>query len=213
MVADRYHGRVRAKLVWLAGLLAVAGMAAVILPVHARVIASPVPPAVRATAVATVARPVPAPAAATVAAPGGQQRLSALTPVQEYNVSRLHAGPVRVGSVTYTDSVRFTCDSGGRGSAGDLDYHVSGYGSLSALAAIPSDNAMVGGEVMTVSFFYNGTGTQTSGPVTITPGHSRPVRIRLRGASQLEISCDAVDAATQSPRHMDLALANATLGR
>ena len=210
----------RTKVLWLAGVrtAAVAVGVALILPVHPLATTSPGAPTARATASATAAATATRPGhvAATIAAPGGGPGspvagLSALTPVQVYNVSRLRGGPVRVGADTYADSVRFTCDSGGRDSSGDLDYPVSGYGSMSALAAIPGDDARAAGDVMTVSFFNNGAGAQTSGPFTITPGHPLRVRVRLRGASQLEISCSAVDAATQSPRYMDLALANATL--
>lgn len=153
----------------------------------------------------------------TIAAPGGGpgarvEDLSALTPVQAFNVSGVRSGPVRIGAVTYADSVRFTCDSGGHDSSGDLDYVVTGYGSMSATIGVPSDDTRSAGDTMTVSFFNNGSGSQTSQPLTIAPGHPRRVRLTFHGSSQLEISCSAVNATTQSPEYMDLALANATVG-
>ncbi len=167
-----------------------------------------------------------------IAAPGGGpgasvEDLSALSPVQAFNVSGVRSGPVRIGAVTYADSVRFTCDSGGHDSSGDLDYVVTGYGSMSATVGVPSDGAPGDGapgdgapgddthgvgDTMTVAFFNNGSGPQVSQPLTITPGHPRRVHLRIRGSSQLEISCSAVNTATQSPEYMELALANATIG-
>ena len=153
----------------------------------------------------------------TIAASGGGpgarvEDLSALTPVQAFNVSGVRSGPVRIGAVTYADSVRFTCDSGGRDSSGDLDYVVTGYGSMSATIGVPSDDTRAAGDTMTVSFFNNGSGSQTSQPLTISPGQPQRIRLTFRGSSQLEISCSAVNATTQSPEYMDLALANATIG-
>jgi hypothetical protein len=169
--------------------------------------------AVRPTA---AARPAPRVVIATVAAPGGGPGapvadVSALTPVQAYNVTGLRTGPVRIGGTTYTDSVRFTCDSSGRGSAGDLDYVVTGYGSMSATLGIPSDDTHAAGDTMTVAFFNNGSGSQTDGPYTITLGHPRRVHVRFTGSSQLEISCGAT-AQSGKAAAMDLALANATIG-
>lgn len=159
----------------------------------------------------------PSPAWTTVAANGGGPGarvadLSELTPVQEFNVSKVSPGPVRIGATTYTDSVRFTCDSGGHDSAGDLDYVVTGYGSMSAVLGVPSTDTNAAGGAMTVSFFNNGTGAQTSDPVVVSPGHPQNVHVRFSGSSQLEISCSAVSAATKSARYMELALGNATIG-
>jgi hypothetical protein len=157
-------------------------------------------------------RAVPAAVTAGGGGPGSPVAdLSALTPVQEYNVSRLRTGPVQIGPVTYADSVRFTCDSGGRGSSGDLDYVVARYRSMSAMVGIPAGDS--GADAMTVSFFNNGSGAQTSEPVTVTPGHPRRVRLSFRGASQLEISCSAVDTASGSATYMDVALGNAIIGQ
>jgi hypothetical protein len=188
---------------------------------------APVPAAVARTKRVTVARhkrpvvplatAVPSPTWTTVAADGGGPGapvadLSELTPVQVFNVSKVAAGPVRIGTTTYTDSVRFTCDSGGHDSAGDLDYVVTGYGSMSAVLGVPSDDVSAAGDAMTVSFFNNGTGAQTSEPVVVSLGHPQTVHLRFSGSSQLEISCSAVAAGTQSARYMQLALANATIG-
>ena len=171
--------------------------------------------AARATA-APRSRAVAAPRSRAVAAdgrgPGAPVAdLSELAPVQEFNVSKVSAGPVRIGTTTYTDSVRFTCDSGGHDSAGDLDYAVAGYGSMSAMLGVPSDDADAAGDTMTVSFFNNGAGPQTSNPIVVSPGHPQFVRLRFSGSSQLEISCSAVSA-TGSARYMELALGNATIG-
>src|SRR5581483_9867805 len=127
----------------------------------------------------------------TVAASGGGpgatvEDLSALSPVQAFNVSGVRSGPVRIGAVTYADSVRFTCDSGGHDSSGDLDYVVTGYGSMSATVGVPDDGVrdhsvpgdgvpsgdMHGaGDAATVAFFDNGSGPQASQPLTVSPGH------------------------------------------
>ena len=155
----------------------------------------------------------------TISASGGGpgarvEDLSALTPVQAFNVSGVRSGPVRVGALTYADSVRFTCDSGGHDSSGDLDYVVTGYSSMNATIGVPHDDTHAAGvdDAMTVSFFNNGAGSQTSQPVTVSSRGPQRVRLRFRGASQLEISCSAVNTATESPEYMDLALANATIG-
>jgi hypothetical protein len=159
----------------------------------------------------------PRPTWTTIAADGGGPgspvaNLSELTPVQEFNVSKVSSGPVRIGTTTYTDSVRFTCDSGGHDSSGDLDYVVTGYGSMSAILGVPSDDTNAAGDAMTVSFFNNGAGPQTSDPVVVSLGHPQQIHLRFSGSSQLEISCSAVHATTQSARYMELALGNATIG-
>lgn len=162
------------------------------------------------------ALPAPSEVIATVAAAGGGPGarvadVSALTPVQVYNVSGLRTGPVRIGGTTYTDSVRFTCDSGGSDSSGDLDYVVTGYGSMSATIGIPNDDTRAAHDTMTVGFYDNGAASQTAGPYTITFGHPRQVRVRFSGSSQLEISCGAT-APSGKAAQMDLALADATIG-
>jgi hypothetical protein len=159
---------------------------------------------------------VPHAVAATVAAVGGGPGspvadLSALTPVQVYNVSGLRTGPAQIGATTYDDSVRFTCDSGGRDSSGDLDYVVTGYRSMSAMVGVPAGDSRAARDAMTVSFFNNGSGVQTSEPVTITTGHPRRVRLSFQGASQLEISCSAVNTASGAATYMEVALGNATI--
>lgn len=157
----------------------------------------------------------PGPVSTTVAADGGGPGapvadLSRLTPVQEFNVSKVRSGPVRIGGTTYADSVRFTCDSGGHDSSGDLDYAVTGYRSMSAVLGIP-DDVNAPGDSMTITFFNNGTGPQTSSPVVITPGHPHTVHLHFSASSQLEISCAAVNQAGTA-RYMQLALGNATFG-
>jgi hypothetical protein len=205
----------------LASALAVAVVAGALL--HSKLSRSghPRPVAVARTTRKPGARVLPGhsapPIVTTVAADGGGPGapvadLSLLTPVQEFNVSRVSAGPVRIGTTTYTDSVRFTCDSGGHDSAGDLDYVVTGYGSMSAMLGIPSDDADARGDTMTVAFFNNGTGSQMSAPFTVSLGHPQAVRLRFTGSSQLVISCSAVSAASRSARYMELALGNATIG-
>jgi hypothetical protein len=166
----------------------------------------------RVAAKGAAAAASPGAARATIAASGGGPGapvadLSALTPVQEYNVSGVSRGPVQIGATTYTDSVRFACDSGGAASTGDLDYVVTGYGTLTTIVGMPGD-----GGAMTVTFFSNGAGPQVSGPVTVSPGHPQRVRVRFRGSSQLEISCSAVDATGPSAKDLVLALGNPTIG-
>jgi hypothetical protein len=112
---------------------------------------------------------------------------------------------------TYADSVRFTCDSGSHGSSGDLDYVVTGYGSMTAALGVPSYDTSAAGDTMTVLFNNNGAGPQLDGPVTVTPGHPQQIRVRFRQASQLEISCTSVSP-SGAARSMDLALGNAVIG-
>jgi hypothetical protein len=237
MMAVMTGGR-RVKLLVL-GCMLVAAMAGTVAAVHF-LPAGPATAQTAARAAAALHRSTPAPAGhrpqphaspqvaggaqvasgalagGTVTAHGGGPGspvadLSELTPVQEYNVSRVSDGPVRIGATTYADSVRFTCDSGSHDSSGDLDYVVTGYGSMTATVGIPADDTRAAADTMTVSFFNNGSGSQVSGPVTVTLGHPQQVRMRFHGSSQLEISCGAVDAA-QSAKSMDLALGNATIG-
>ncbi len=151
----------------------------------------------------------------TIAPPHGPGRtgLRALTPVQEYNISGLHAGPVRIGGVTYPDSVQFTCDSGDSDSSGDLDYAVSGFGSMTATVGIPDADTKAAGGTMTVTFLNNGSASQSTAPVTVSPGHPQPVQVKFQDSSQLVISCSAVDANGRHAEYMELALGNATVGR
>jgi hypothetical protein len=216
MTADR---RVNTPLLGclLVAALAVAGLVAV----HS--LPSRTPKAARVARAVVTARPARATASpsprvtgGTVAAPGGGPGasvadLSRLAPVQVYNVSGVSGGPVRIGVTTYSDSVRLTCDSGSHNSSGDLDYVVTGYGSMTATLGIPSYDAGAAGGAMTVTFNNNGAGTQAAGPVTVAPGHPQQVRVRFKEASQLVISCAAVSG-SGAARSMDLALGNAVIG-
>lgn len=211
----------------LAAALAVAGLVAVhSLPSHTPPSHTPpsrapkAVPVARALATGQPARATAAPSprvtGGTVAAPGGGPGaavadLSQLTPVQVYNVSGVSDGQVRIGVTTYSDSVRLTCDSGSHNSSGDLDYVVTGYGSMSATLGIPAYDTSATGDTMTVTFNNNGAGTQAAGPVTVTPGHPQQVRVRFKEASQLVISCAAVSG-SGAARSMDLALGNAVIG-
>ncbi|HEX6521222.1 MAG TPA: hypothetical protein VF070_14625, partial [Streptosporangiaceae bacterium] len=143
----------------------------------------------------------------------GTTGLRALTPVQEYNISGLHAGPVRIGGVTYPDSVQFTCDSGDSDSSGDLDYAVSGFDSLTATMGVPDSDTKAAAGTMTVTFLNNGSASQSTAPVTVSPGHPRSVHVTFRGSSQLVISCSAMDANGRHAEYMELALGNAMVGR
>lgn len=143
----------------------------------------------------------------------GRTGLQALTPVQKYNISGLHAGAVRIGGVTYPDSVQFTCDSSDSASSGDLDYAVSGFGSLTATVGIPDADTKAADGTMTVTFLNNGSASQSTAPVTVSPGHPQPVHVMFRNSSQLVISCSAMDANGRHAEYMELALGNATVGR
>jgi hypothetical protein len=216
MTADR---RVNAPLLGclLVAALAVAGLVAVhSLPSHTPKAARVARAVVTARPTRATASPSPRVTGGTVAAPGGGPGaavadLSRLAPVQVYNVSGVSGGPVRIGVTTYSDSVRLTCDSGSHNSSGDLDYVVTGYGSMTATLGIPSYDAGAAGGAMTVTFNNNGAGTQAAGPVTVTPGHPQQVRVRFKEASQLVISCAAVSG-SGAARSMDLALGNAVIG-
>jgi hypothetical protein len=82
---------------------------------------------------------------------------------------------------------------------------------MTATLGIPSYDTGAAGDTMTVTFNNNGAGTQAAGPVTVTPGHPQQVRVRFKEASQLVISCAAVDG-SGAARSMDLALGNAIIG-
>jgi hypothetical protein len=65
---------------------------------------------------------------------------------------------------------------------------------------------------MTVSFFNNGSGAQTGGPVTVSAGHPQRVTVSFPDSSQLEISCSAVTTSSQSAANLAVALGNPTIG-
>lgn len=123
----------------------------------------------------------------------GGTGLFRFSPVQVFNVSRLRAGPIVIDGTSYPESILFTCAGAGHASSGDIDYVVSGYGSLVTTIAVPSNAT----GTASVSFFNNGAGAQVAGPYQVSPGHPRAVRIRFPGASQLEISC--TPSTTRSP--------------
>lgn len=152
-------------------------------------------------------RPAAAHPAVVIASPvvravnGGGTGLFRFSPVQVFNVSRLRTAPVVIDGTSYMDSILFTCAAGGHVSSGDIDYPVSGYGSLATTIAALGGTA-------SVSLFNNGAGSQVAGPYHVSPGHPRTVHVRFPGASQLEISC--TPSGPRSPSVV-LALANPVL--
>jgi hypothetical protein len=155
----------------------------------------------------------PAATADAIAAAGGGvgaslADLSALTPVTSSEVSGVTTGPQQIGAVTYEDSIRFSCWSGG----GDVVYDVAGYKFLTALIGIPSDADDAIGNTMTITFDKDGSATQLSTPVTISLDHPQSIHLNLQGSSQLEMACNAINTTSQSQEYMDVAFGNATLG-
>ena len=147
-------------------------------------------------AASTVGSAVGGPAGSAVA------NLSALTALQTSgNIGDLSSGPQQIGTVTYPDSVSFTCDN-----TGSIVYDVATYKYLTAQIGLPSDAANVAGNTMTITFFGDGS-TQLSRPVTVSLDHPQSVHLNLQGSSQLEIECNG---STNS--WMDVALGNATIG-
>lgn len=130
--------------------------------------------------------------------------LSALTPVTQNNISAQSTGPEQIGSTTYEDSVRFSCESGDGENSGDMIYDVAGYKYLTTLIGIPSDASNGSGNAMTITFYKDGSATQLSSPVTLD--HPQSVHLDLQGSSQLEISCSAINTTSQQATEMDVAL-------
>lgn len=204
-----------AKLLGIGGLFIVAalivGILACLRPARAE---KTVRPPEASTAATRPGHPLPRVTSGTIPPPDspGTAGLRTLTPVQEYNISNIRTGPVRIGGVTYPDSVQFTCDSGASDSAGDLDYAVSGFGSLTAVVGIPDADVRAVDDTMTVTFLNNGSASQAAAPITISPGHPRSVHVAFRDSSQLVISCSATNAEGRA-EYTRLALGNATVAR
>jgi hypothetical protein len=163
-------------------------------------------PAASATAAASAS-------GSTVAAPGGAAGapladLSALNPVNQSYISSLSTGPQQIGSTTYQDSVRFTCDA----PSGYLVYDVAGYKYLTTLIGIPSDASNATGNTMTITFYKDGSASQLMTPVTVSLDHPQSVHLNLQGASQLEVACSAISTTSQDSEYMDVAFGNATIG-
>jgi hypothetical protein len=163
-------------------------------------------PAASATATASSS-------ASTIAAPGGAAGapladLSALDPVNQSYISSLSTGPQQIGSITYQDSVRFTCDT----TSGYLVYDVAGYKYLTTLIGIPSDASNATGNAMTITFYKDGSATQLMTPITVSLDHPQSVHLNLQGASQLEVACSAISTTNQDSEYMDVAFGNATIG-
>jgi len=134
--------------------------------------------------------------------------LSALSPVQTYDISGPSDGPEQIGATIYQNSVGFTCYSG----PSYIDYNVAGYKFLNTVIGIPSNAANAAGNSMTITFFKDGSSTQLGSPVTVSLDHPQSVHLDLAGSSQLEIACTAIGGTSHSTVSMDAALGNATIG-
>jgi hypothetical protein len=154
----------------------------------------------------------PGASSSTIAASGSGAgsivaNVSELTPVQK-NVGSVSDGPEQIGTVTYQDSVDFSCENV---SGQNVVYEVANYKFLTALIGLPSDSSNAIGNAMTITFFKDGS-SQLGGPVTVTLDHPQSVHLNLQGASQLEIACSGTSVANDSLVSMDVVLGNATLG-
>jgi hypothetical protein len=134
--------------------------------------------------------------------------LSALSPVQTYDISGPNNGPAQIGATVYQNSVGFTCYSG----PSYIDYNVAGYKFLNTVIGIPSNASNAAGNSMTVTFFKDGSSTQLGSPVTVSLDHPQSVHLDLAGSSQLEIACTAIGGTSHTTVSMDAALGNATIG-
>jgi hypothetical protein len=148
---------------------------------------------------------------ATAAPATSGTNLFNLTPVQNTGAYSLVNGSEEIGTITYPDSVRFTCETGDDVAHTYLVYDVAGFSFLNATLGVPSDATNAAGNTMAITFFKDGTTQQLGKTISIALDQPAPIHLNLDGASQLEIGCAATSGASQQPVGMDVALGNAAL--
>ncbi len=156
----------------------------------------------------------PGTSSSTIAAGGGGAgavvaNLSALTPLNQTEISSVSDGPEQIGATTYQNSVGFTCDTSGN--QANMVYDVANYKFLTTVIGIPSNAANAAGNTMTITFLKDGS-TQIGDPITVSLDHPQSVHLDLQGASQLEMTCNAINVNSHQEVYMDAALGNATIG-
>ncbi len=154
----------------------------------------------------------PSPSSTATAPPATSgTNLFNLTAVQNIGAYNLVNGSEQIGTVTYPDSVRFSCSTGDNVAHTYLVYDVAGFSFLNATMGVPSDATNAAGNTMAVTFFKDGTTQQLGKTISIALDQPAQVHLNLDGASQLEIGCAATSSASQQPVQMDVALGNAVL--
>lgn len=154
----------------------------------------------------------PSPSSTATAPPATSgTNLFNLTAVQNIGAYNLVNGSEQIGTVTYPDSVRFSCSTGDSVAHTYLVYDVAGFSFLNATMGVPSDSTNAAGNTMAVTFFKDGTTQQLGKTISIALDQPAQVHLNLDGASQLEIGCAATSSASQQPVQMDVALGNAVL--
>jgi hypothetical protein len=114
-----------------------------------------------------------------------------------------------MGSTTYPNSVRFTCDGA---SGANVVYDVGSYSYLNATVGVPDDADNASGNSITLTFYKDGaTADQIGKPITVSLDHTHALHLNLQGAAQLEIACAAISSGSPNLVTMDFALGNATL--
>ena len=151
------------------------------------------------------------PTTSGTALPAGAVYLSTLTPLQDNEpeyIGTATEAPQRIGTTTYSDSVRFTC--GDQGFPSSLVYDVAGHSALRFTLGVPDNATHAAGNSAAVRFLKDGGSTQLIPQVTAALDQAQTVTVPLTGTSQLEISCEA---ASFEGGGIDIVLGNAALIR
>ena len=141
----------------------------------------------------------------------GGKYLYTLTPVENTTNANIITGPVQMGNSSYPNSVSTLCYSEPEGSTAELAYDVNGAKFLDTTVGVPNDAADAAGNSITITFFKNGPSDQIGAPVNVSVGQSVPIHLNLQGASQLDISCAAINNATHQGVDLNFALGRAQL--
>lgn len=142
---------------------------------------------------------------------GGREYLYTLTPVENTTNTTITTGQVQLGKSAYPDSVGAQCYAEPQGSTAELAYDVNGAKFLDATVGVPNDAPDAAGNSITITFFKNSPSDQLGAPVNVSVGESEAIHLNLQGASQLDISCAAIDDATHQGVSLDFALGSAQL--
>lgn len=145
----------------------------------------------------------------TSADPAKVTKLSAINPIQTKNVSNPIAGSVQVGTATYPNSIRFTCNGA---YPGDVVYNVARFKFLNATIGVPNDARNAAGNTTVITFLKDSSAAQPLGsPLNVAVGQPQLVHLDLQGATQLDIHCVATNNATHSVAIMDIVLGDAEI--
>jgi hypothetical protein len=159
----------------------------------------------------TVAQSEQSTSSNTGSSTSGGKYLYTLTPVENTTNANIITGPVQMGNSSYPNSVSTLCYSEPEGSTAELAYDVNGAKFLDTTVGVPNDAADAAGNSITITFFKNGPSDQIGAPVNVSVGQSVPIHLNLQGASQLDISCAAINNATHQGVDLNFALGRAQL--